>query len=116
MGMVISLAVAFVLTPWLARLWLRPHAPGTHGGMATRVSSRWFDASFAPSWTCANGQRNRRRLWAGIGGADSALHGLPACNAVVLKMLPFDNKSEFQVVVDMPAGTPLERTAATSRD
>ena len=31
---------------------------------------------------------------------------------VVLKMLPFDNKSEFQVVVDMPAGTPVEITAA----
>ena len=31
---------------------------------------------------------------------------------VVLKMLPFDNKSEFQVVVDMPAGTPVEETAA----
>ena len=30
----------------------------------------------------------------------------------MLKMLPFDNKSEFQVVVDMPAGTPLEETAA----
>jgi len=27
-------------------------------------------------------------------------------------MLPFDNKSEFQVVVDMPAGTPVEVTAA----
>jgi len=35
---------------------------------------------------------------------------------VVLKMLPFDNKSEFQVVVDMPAGTPLEDTAATLQD
>jgi multidrug efflux pump subunit AcrB len=35
---------------------------------------------------------------------------------VVLKMLPFDNKSEFQVIVDMPAGTPLERTAAVLRD
>jgi multidrug efflux pump subunit AcrB len=31
---------------------------------------------------------------------------------VVLKMLPFDNKSEFQVLLDMPAGTPLERSAA----
>jgi multidrug efflux pump subunit AcrB len=37
---------------------------------------------------------------------------LPATGLVLLKMLPFDNKSEFQVVVDMPAGTPLERTAA----
>jgi multidrug efflux pump subunit AcrB len=31
---------------------------------------------------------------------------------VLLKMLPFDNKSEFQVIVDMPAGTPVEQTAA----
>ncbi|MGE3376588.1 MAG: efflux RND transporter permease subunit, partial [Vicinamibacteria bacterium] len=35
---------------------------------------------------------------------------------VILKMLPFDNKSEFQVVVDMPAGTPVETTAAALRD
>ena len=35
---------------------------------------------------------------------------------VVLKMLPFDNKSEFQVVVDMPAGTPLEDTAAVLQE
>jgi len=37
---------------------------------------------------------------------------LAGAKLVVLKMLPFDNKSEFQVVVDMPAGTPLEVTAA----
>jgi multidrug efflux pump subunit AcrB len=35
---------------------------------------------------------------------------------VVLKMLPFDNKSEFQVVLEMPAGTPLETTAATLQE
>jgi multidrug efflux pump subunit AcrB len=38
--------------------------------------------------------------------------GLVAVQWVVLKMLPFDNKSEFQVVVEMPAGTPLEETAS----
>ena len=37
---------------------------------------------------------------------------LAGVKLVVLKMLPFDNKSEFQVVVDMPAGTPVENTAA----
>jgi multidrug efflux pump subunit AcrB len=37
-------------------------------------------------------------------------------NLVVLKMLPFDNKSEFQIVVDMPTGTPVEATAALLRD
>lgn len=41
---------------------------------------------------------------------------LPATGLVMLKMLPFDDKSEFQVVVDMPAGTPLEKTAAVMRE
>jgi multidrug efflux pump subunit AcrB len=42
--------------------------------------------------------------------------GLALVQWVVLKMLPFDNKSEFQVVVEMPAGAPLENTAATLHD
>ena len=35
---------------------------------------------------------------------------------VIVKMLPFDNKSEFQVIVDMPEGTTLEQTAAATQD
>jgi multidrug efflux pump subunit AcrB len=35
---------------------------------------------------------------------------------VMVKMLPFDNKSEFQIIIDMPEGTPLERTAAVTRE
>jgi len=42
--------------------------------------------------------------------------GLAGVQWVVLKMLPFDNKSEFQVVLEMPAGTPLETTAATLQE
>jgi multidrug efflux pump subunit AcrB len=41
---------------------------------------------------------------------------LAGVKLVVMKMLPFDNKSEFQVVVDMPAGTPVEMTAAVLRE
>jgi multidrug efflux pump subunit AcrB len=41
---------------------------------------------------------------------------LAVVQLVVLKMLPFDNKSEFQVVLDMPAGTPLEDTARVLRE
>ena len=111
MGMIISLAIAFVLTPWLARLWLRPAAPGKHGGMAALVEPR-IRKLFRPFLDHAHGQRNRRRLWAGVGALILLSVALPAVQWVVLKMLPFDNKSEFQVVVDMPAGTPLERTAA----
>ncbi|MBS0581095.1 MAG: efflux RND transporter permease subunit [Proteobacteria bacterium] len=110
MGMVISLAIAFVLTPWLARLWLRPAAPGSHGGMASRIEPL-VRRIFRPFLD--DGRRNRRRLWAGVGGLIVISMALPAMQWVVLKMLPFDNKSEFQLVVDMPAGTPLERTAAT---
>jgi multidrug efflux pump subunit AcrB len=115
MGMVISLAIAFVLTPWLARLWLRPAAPGKHGGIASRIDPL-VRRTFRPFLDLAHGQRNRRRLWAGVGGLILLSVALPAVQWVVLKMLPFDNKSEFQVVVDMPAGTPLERTAATLAD
>jgi multidrug efflux pump subunit AcrB len=35
---------------------------------------------------------------------------------VAVKMLPFDNKSEFQVIIDMPEGTPLEQTARVARE
>ncbi|MDH5601288.1 MAG: efflux RND transporter permease subunit, partial [Gammaproteobacteria bacterium] len=42
--------------------------------------------------------------------------GLAAVKLVVLKMLPFDNKSEFQIVVDMPEGTPLEQTTRVVRE
>ena len=41
---------------------------------------------------------------------------LAAVELVVLKMLPFDNKSEFQVIVDLPAGSPVEATAAVLAD
>jgi multidrug efflux pump subunit AcrB len=41
---------------------------------------------------------------------------LVAFKAVRVKMLPFDNKSEFQVVVDMPEGTPLETTLALEQE
>ena len=57
-----------------------------------------------------------RKRWLLLGGILVALMlsvGLTLVQWVVMKMLPFDNKSEFQVVVEMPAGTPLENTAAT---
>ncbi|MHB1201220.1 MAG: efflux RND transporter permease subunit, partial [Polaromonas sp.] len=56
--------------------------------------------------------RNRRLLWAGILVAILISVSLAAVQLVVLKMLPFDNKSEFQVVLDMPVGTPVENTSA----
>ena len=62
------------------------------------------------------GRRPRRWLGLGIAGAIALSVLLVPLKLVVLKMLPFDNKSEFQVIVDMPTGTPVEATAAVLRE
>ncbi|MCC7328415.1 MAG: efflux RND transporter permease subunit [Burkholderiales bacterium] len=116
MGMLISLAIAFVITPWLA-LILLPAASVAHAAAGGRSwLSSTFARTFAPFLGAAKGGRNRLLLWLGIAVLIAVSLALPVLNLVVMKMLPFDNKSEFQVVVDMPAGTSLERTAAVLRE
>jgi multidrug efflux pump subunit AcrB len=113
MGMLLSLGIAFSVTPWLARLWLKPAAG--HRRPGGRTFAAWLDRLvgrvFTPLLDDRTGPRNRGLLGAGVVVLIAASLALPATGLVILKMLPFDNKSEFQVVVDMPAGTPLERTA-----
>jgi len=118
MGMLLSLAIAFVVTPWLARLWMKAsHAGDSHSGptgLAAKIGPL-FERVFKPLLDSRRGARNRRLLGLGIAGLIALSLVLPATGLVLLKMLPFDNKSEFQVVVDMPAGTPVEQTAAVLR-
>ncbi|MEO8754853.1 MAG: efflux RND transporter permease subunit, partial [Casimicrobiaceae bacterium] len=139
MGMLLSLAIAFVVTPWLSRLWLKaPHAvadaevpPGCPKAAQRRAASFGgithpkglggrlapvFTRIFRPLLDDTRGKRNRMLLGAGVGMLIAVSLVLPAVGLVQLKMLPFDNKSEFQVVVDMPAGTPVEQTAAVLRE
>ncbi len=114
MGMLLSLAIAFVVTPWLARLWLRQAPSSEHKSgksFATRLAPL-FERIFRPLLDVRRGKRNRALLGLGVAALIAGSLALPALGLVVLKMLPFDNKSELQVVVDMPAGTPLEQTAA----
>ena len=118
MGMLLSLAIAFSVTPWLARLWATPTV-GTspHGrGRFAAWLDRLFERAFAPLLDDRAGRRNRGLLGAGVAVLIAASLALPVTGLVILKMLPFDNKSEFQVIVDMPAGTPLERTAGVLRE
>jgi multidrug efflux pump subunit AcrB len=115
MGMLLSLAIAFSVTPWLARLWIKSEHDGS-AKQAPRGLSVWlaplFGRIFGPLLDDGHGKRNRRLLGLAIAGLIALSVLLPVGGLVLLKMLPFDNKSEFQVIVDMPAGTPVEQTAA----
>ena len=116
MGMLLSLAIAFMVTPWLARLWMKEHvATNAHVHTPTGLAGKLgplFQRVFKPLLDEHSGQRNRRFLGLGVLVLIVVSVALPATGLVLLKMLPLDNKSEFQVIVDMPAGTPVEKTAA----
>ena len=122
LGMALSLAIAFTVTPWLALKLMKPHAgegdgarphtPSGAAGVGARLGN-FFAALLQPLLQSA------KKRWMLLGGIMVALMlsvGLTVVEWVVLKMLPFDNKSEFQVIVNMPAGTPLEDTASTLQD
>jgi multidrug efflux pump subunit AcrB len=113
MGMLLSLGIAFSVTPWLARLWMKPAVGRSHRGSGKFAAwlARLFERVFTPLLDDRVGRRNRGLLAAGVAVLIAVSFALPAMGLVILKMLPFDNKSEFQVVVDMPVGTPLEQTA-----
>ncbi|MCP4047016.1 MAG: efflux RND transporter permease subunit, partial [Gammaproteobacteria bacterium] len=109
MGMLISLAIAFVITPWLAAKLLKHDAghEAAESSGPTRIYV-FFDMLVG---RFLKRRSNRYGLVFGllllVGGSAS----LGFVQAVVLKMLPFDNKSELQIVVDMPEGSSLEATA-----
>jgi multidrug efflux pump subunit AcrB len=109
MGMLISLAIALVVTPWLA---LHLLGAGAKHRQAGGRLERAFARLLGPFVTSARAARNRKWLALGVLALIALSLSLAGLRLVVLKMLPFDNKSEFQVVLDMPAGTPVEMTAA----
>jgi multidrug efflux pump subunit AcrB len=113
MGMLISLAVAFVVTPWLA--WKLAPRNGAHAHAESRLDG-WLASTFSrlltPFVDPARGGRRRVVLAVGIVAAIALSVSLAGVKLVVLKMLPFDNKSELSLVVDLPAGSPVEATAA----
>ena len=112
MGMLISLAIALIFTPWMCRKLFasEPH----HGAAEAHAEGklhRFFMKLMTPFLTGDRARTLRHRLYLGTAGAIVVAVLLAVVQLVVLKMLPFDNKSEFQVVVNMPEGTPVEGTA-----
>ncbi|HQW80367.1 MAG TPA: efflux RND transporter permease subunit [Pseudomonadota bacterium] len=114
-GMLISLLIALTVTPWLAYKLLSRHVAddgSTDSGHGGGKLSRLFKRVLTPFLDRERGGRRRLMLFGGMASAVVIAALLAVAQLVVLKMLPFDNKSEFQVVVDLPEGTPLERTNA----
>src|SRR5690606_1577875 len=127
-GMLLSLVVALVGKPWLSLKLLRrhhgsddPHAAGggeadasrvhAAGSMAARLHAL-FERLMTPFLDPVRGRRRRGLLFASMAGLVVLAASLAVFQLVVLKMLPFDNKSELQVVVDLPEGRTLEDTSA----
>jgi multidrug efflux pump subunit AcrB len=109
--MVISLVVALVLTPWLSHRLLSD-VP-VHADTEDQESKLhlYFQRIMRPFLRGDEGRRARTALYVGLSALIAVAMALVVFQFVVLKMLPFDNKSEFQVVVDMPEGTTVEATA-----
>ncbi len=106
-AMLFSMIVAFVVTPWAAVRLLDGHASHGHEDgredFVTRLYRRYMDRLL------------HRPVWTGsfLVGVVVLLVGAVLffpLGWVKVKMLPFDNKSEFQVIVNMPEGTALEQT------
>jgi multidrug efflux pump subunit AcrB len=121
-AMFFSLIIAFVVTPWAAlRLLKRPHTDveqagadhGGHGQGTEDVFTRSYRRMMSPLIGSV------RWRWSFLVVVTVALLGsmaLVGIGWVKVKMLPFDNKSEFQVILNMPEGSSLERTAQAARE
>ncbi|HXV21550.1 MAG TPA: efflux RND transporter permease subunit [Desulfuromonadales bacterium] len=114
LAMVMSLLVAFTVTPWMTYHVLK----GEYGKQEKEFvleesrTYRLYRRLLSPFLD------DRRKGWLLVGAVVLLLLGsvaMPALNLVPLKMLPFDNKNEFQLVLDLPEGTTLETTDAAVR-
>jgi multidrug efflux pump subunit AcrB len=113
-AMLFSLLVAFVVSPWAALRLLGKHLGGArilepeHDNWRTRL----YRSVMSPLIASV---RNRMLFFAGVVILLLISVALVPLGLVRVKMLPFDNKSELQVVINMPDGTPLEQTARVAQ-
>ncbi len=110
-AMLFSLVVAFIATPWAARRLLAKPGQDHHHteDRLTLAYRRWMTRLVAEP-------RLRVVFLASVAALLVAAVALVPLKLVTVKMLPFDDKSEFQVVLNMPEGTPLEDTARVASE
>jgi multidrug efflux pump subunit AcrB len=128
-AMFFSLAIAFIVTPWAAvrvlrwrhgerRLLAHAIAPGGNGPHSRiEHEENFFTRLYRRIMGPLIGHRRARGIFlAAICGLLLAAMGTVAVGWVKVKMLPFDNKSEFQIILNMPEGSSLESTAQAARE
>jgi multidrug efflux pump subunit AcrB len=130
-AMLFSLLVAFAATPWAALKVLKGHLrrdpePASFVDAPLAEEESAADEAMPDTWFTRLYQRVmrpliRRRAWRWgfllmVAAATVGAVGLVGVGAVKVKMLPFDNKSEFQVIINMPEGSTLEQTARAARE
>jgi multidrug efflux pump subunit AcrB len=113
-AMLFSLMVAFVVSPWAAIRLLGRHLGGArvlgpeHENWRTRLYRKVMTPLIASG-------RNRAFFFIGVAVLFLISIALVPLGLVRVKMLPFDNKSELQVIINMPDGTPLEQTTRVAQ-
>jgi multidrug efflux pump subunit AcrB len=113
-AMLFSLMVAFVVSPWAALRLMGKHLQGSK--LIDPETENWRTRIYRRVMTpLINSARNRFLFFAGVIALLLISVALVPLGLVRVKMLPFDNKSELQVVINMPDGTPLEQTARVAQ-
>lgn len=120
-AMIFSLLVALTLTPYFGYLFLRHKEKNGKGDDSEEKEPDLHETKIYKLYAkiVTPFLENRKRRWTFMIGLTVVLLGsfvLFYTKSVPVKMLPFDNKNEFQVVIDMPEGTTLERTAAVAKE
>jgi multidrug efflux pump subunit AcrB len=114
LAMMFSLLVALIATPWLAyRLLKGGHDESKEYNLEGTLVYRIYNKTLTPIIN------NAKKSWLAIGSGALLLIisvSFLFFRLVEVKMLPFDNKSELQVIIDMPEGTTLEQTTAVTKD
>ncbi|MGB5378749.1 efflux RND transporter permease subunit [Muriicola sp.] len=116
-AMILSLFVALTITPYLGFIFLREKEGGKKQ-KAEKPLEETFIYRIYERFEKPLLENNKKR-WLFLGITFFLLLGsvgLLFTKSVVVKMLPFDNKNEFQVVIDMPEGTTLERTNVVAKE
>ncbi|MFD1615496.1 efflux RND transporter permease subunit [Gelatiniphilus marinus] len=117
-AMILSLFVALTITPYLGLIFLREKdkkktEEKEEKAIEHTLIYKIYNKLERPLL------ENKAKRWMFLGGTFAVLMGtmlLFLTNSVAVKMLPFDNKNEFQVVIDMPEGTTLERTGVVAKE